>query len=96
MIGTREREIGRIAPKVSLRTDRSTLLGFIERRVRYRSLVYTDDHGRYGNLFQNYGHGIIRHSRKEYVREDCHLAGSCFTRHTLNIPAQALLSGGPP
>ena len=96
MIGTREREIGRIAAKVSLRTTRNALLGFSERRVRYHSLVYTDDHGGYGNLSQIYGHGIIRHSKKEYVREDCHLAGFCFTRHTPNIPAQALLSGGPP
>lgn len=95
MIGTREREIGRIAAKVSLRTTRNGLLGFIERRVRYHLLVYTDDHGGYGNVCQKYGHWIICYSKKEYVRKDCHLARFCFTRHTPNIPAQALLSGGP-
>ena len=31
--------------------------------------------GNTGALCQNYGHGIIRHSKKEYVREDCHTNG---------------------
>ena len=75
VIGVRERDTGRVAAKVSLRTDKNALMGFIERHVRYHSLAYTYDHGGYGDLCHNYRHGIIRHSKKEYVREDCHTNG---------------------
>lgn len=75
VLGVRERETGRVAAKVSLSTTKTALEGFIGERVRRRSLVYTDDHGSYGGLVERYDHGIIRHSRKEYVRGDCHTNG---------------------
>ena len=75
VIGVRERETGRVAAQVSLEMDKSALQGFIENRVKSRSLVYTDDHGGYQGLCDRYDHGIIRHSRKEYVPEDCHTNG---------------------
>ena len=75
VVGVRERETGRVAAQVSLATNREALQGFIEQRVRHRSLVYTDDHGGYEGLCDRYDHGIIRHSRREYVREDCHTNG---------------------
>ncbi|MDE2929255.1 MAG: IS1595 family transposase [Acidobacteriota bacterium] len=75
VLGVRERETGRFAAKVSLNTTKTALEGFIGRRVARRSLVYTDDHGSYSGLVERYDHGIIRHSRKEYVRGDCHTNG---------------------
>ena len=41
VIGVRERETGRVAARVSLETDASALQGFIEKRIRLRSLVRT-------------------------------------------------------
>ena len=75
VLGIRERETGRFAARVSLSTTKTALQGFIGERVKRRSLVYTNDHGGYGGLCERYDHAIIRHSRKEYVREDCHTNG---------------------
>ena len=72
VLGIRERETGRFAARVSLSTTKTALQGFIGERVKRRSLIYTDDHGGYGGLCERYDHRIIRHSRKVYVREDCH------------------------
>ena len=38
-------------------------------------MVYTDDHGGYEGLVDHYDHGIIQHSKKIYVREECHTNG---------------------
>ena len=75
VLGVRERGTGRVAAEVSLKTTKVELQGFIARHVARRSLVYTDDHGGYGGLVDRYDHGVIRHSRNEYVREDCHTNG---------------------
>ena len=75
VLGVRERETGRVAARVSLKTTKRELQGFIGRHVAGRSLVYTDDHGGYEGLVSRYDHGIVRHSRKEYVRGDCHTNG---------------------
>lgn len=75
LLGIRERETGLVAAKVSLRTNKTALEGFIGERVRLRSLVYTDDHSGYNGLVERYDHGVIRHSRREYVRGDCHTNG---------------------
>ena len=55
-------------------TDAKSLRGFIGENVKDGSKVYTDDHGGYIGL-PNVEHETIRHSAREYVREQIHTNG---------------------
>ena len=73
--GIRERNSRRVHAEVVDSTMKRVLQDFIHGTVCAKSMIYSDDHGSYGNLCDRYDHGIFRHSRSEYVRGDCHTNG---------------------
>lgn len=97
MVEILERKSGRVHAAITLRTTKSALLRFIQRHVLERSLVYTDDYGSYGGPCAHYDHRVVRHTRKEYVREDCHTNGikslwTTFKRAYMGIQAPSTYS----
>ena len=56
-------------------TDQPTLHGFVRNRVADGATVYTDDHGGYTGLWVDFEHKAVRHSIKEFVREQAHTNG---------------------
>ncbi|MCY4436326.1 MAG: IS1595 family transposase [Chloroflexi bacterium] len=74
VIGAKERESNKIAASSIHGTDNETLEGFVNEKVKAGSKVITDDHGGYRGL-GNVEHETVRHSAKEYVREQIHTNG---------------------
>ncbi len=70
VIGLRDRATGHVRAKVISRTDRATLSGFVNENTRPDTLVYTDEHSGYDWITRP--HEVIKHSHKEYVRDDIH------------------------
>ncbi len=59
---------GNVIARVIDSTDAAALNAFIEEAVSHKvSLISTDEHGGYRGLGRRFPHGIVRHSRDEYV-----------------------------
>ncbi|MDE2815481.1 MAG: IS1595 family transposase [Chloroflexota bacterium] len=74
VVGAKEREANQVSAKAVQGTDSETLEGFVNEKVKPGSKVITDDHGGYRGL-GNVDHETVRHSAKEYVREQIHTNG---------------------
>jgi transposase-like protein len=62
---------GKVRAQVIKLADTETLLGIIGQNVETGSTVYTDDHGGYRKMTDEYVHQVINHA-VEYVRENVH------------------------
>jgi len=67
---------GNVVAKIIESTDAATLQGFVRETVASKvKLVATDDHHSYFGLRRHgYKHGVVKHSRREYVRGNVHTA----------------------
>ena len=75
VIGAKDRETNRVSATVIQGTTQEDLEGFIQDRVEPGSTVYTDDHGGYNRLWLNFEHSSVRHSVREYVKDQVHTNG---------------------
>ena len=55
-------------------TDKDTLQGFIQWRVKDGAKVYTDDHTSFQNM-RGFDHESVKHSIGEYVKKLAHTSG---------------------
>lgn len=68
VVGLVQRKTGAIIAKVVERVDIKTLTVFVRENVSPQAtLVSTDDHSGYKYLSRTFKHGVVRHSRGEYV-----------------------------
>lgn len=59
---------GNVVARVINRTDAKTFDAFVRQAVSEKvSLIATDEHMSYSNLWKNYNHGFVRHSAGQYV-----------------------------
>ncbi len=59
---------GNVVARVIDRTDAKTFDIFVRQAVSEKvSLIATDEHSSYSNLWKNYNHGFVRHSAGQYV-----------------------------
>lgn len=72
--GVKDRATNQIKAAVVASTDKETLQGFLDARVKHGAKVYTDDHGSYQYL-EGFDHEAVKHSVGEYVREQAHTQG---------------------
>lgn len=64
---------GNVVCKLIETADRATMSQFVRETVGQGvSLVATDEHSGYRRLGRTYPHGIVNHSKKEYVRGNIH------------------------
>ena len=73
--GAKDRETNRVSATVIQGTTQEDLEGFIQDRVEPGSTVYTDDHGGYNRLWLDFDHASVRHSVREYVKDQAHTNG---------------------
>lgn len=69
VLGIRERG-GRTRAKPVAGTDAATLQPEIRAAIELGATIYTDEHGGYTGLGNDYAHETIVHSAGEYVRDD--------------------------
>ena len=69
--GVKDRDTNKIKASVVESTDKSTLQGFIQDRVKGEAKVYTDDHTSYQNM-HGFDHESVKHSVGEYVKKKAH------------------------
>lgn len=72
VVGMKDRKTNQVQATVVERTNQETLQGFVTERVEPGTKVYTDEHGGYIGL-EN--HEVVKHSVKEYVRDQAHTNG---------------------
>ena len=72
VLGVKDRKTNTVKATVIERTDRPTLSGFVADSVEPGAKVYTDEHSGY-EWVEN--HEVVRHSVKEYVRDQAHTNG---------------------
>ena len=65
VVGMRERETGLVRAEVVEKTDRRTLISFVHRNTRPRTMVYTDEAHAYRAVRRP--HATINHSYHQYV-----------------------------
>ncbi len=70
--GIKNRPTKQVHARVISQADRRTLERFIHGQVKYGSKVYTDDFPGYRHLPN---HGVVRHTKGEYVKGDVHTQG---------------------
>ena len=59
---------GKVVARVIDRTDAKTFDAFVREAVSNKvSLIATDEHSSYANLWKDYKHGFVRHSAGQYV-----------------------------
>ena len=75
VVGAKDRKTNAISATVIHSTDESTLTGFIQDRTEKGATVYTDDHAGYGTLRVDFEHESVKHSVREYVRDQAHTNG---------------------
>ena len=75
VVGAKDRETNRVSATVIQGTTQEDLEGFIQDRVEPGSTVYTDDHGGYNRLWLDFEHASVRHSVREYVKDQAHTNG---------------------
>ena len=74
VFGVRERSTGRVWAHPIPNTERETLHNAVGGRVAHHSMVYSDGHTGYDDLYP-YGHEAVIHSVGEYVRGQAHTNG---------------------
>ncbi len=74
VFGVRERSTGRVWAHPIPNTERGTLHNAVGGRVAHHSMVYSDGHSGYDDLYP-YGHEVVVHSVGEYVRGQAHTNG---------------------
>ena len=72
VVGMKDRKTNQVQATVVERTNQETLQGFVTEHVEPGTKVYTDEHGGYIGL-EN--HEVVKHSVKEYVRDQAHTNG---------------------
>ena len=75
VVGAKDRKTNTISAVVVGNADRETLEAFIHGSTEQGATVYTDDHGGYGALRVDFDHESVKHSVKEYVRDQAHTNG---------------------
>ena len=73
VVGMKDREANEVRAKVVDKTDAETLHPFIVKNVESDAMVYTDDAKAYDSL--DFPHESVKHSVKEYVRDQAHTNG---------------------
>ena len=73
VVGIKDRETNEVRAKVVANPDKETLHPFIAENVDEDAMVYTDDATVYDSL--PYDHEAVKHSVKEYVRDQAHTNG---------------------
>ena len=73
VVGIKDRETNEVRAKVVANPDKETLHPFIAENVDDDAMVYTDDATVYDSL--PYDHEAVKHSVKEYVRDQAHTNG---------------------
>ena len=86
VVGMKDRATNHVRATVSKGTTQEDLEGFIQDRVEPGSTVYTDDHGGYNRLWLDFEHSSVRHSVREYVKDQAHTNG-------IESPSGPCLSG---
>lgn len=71
--GIKDRKTNKVTAKVVKNTDKATLQDFVKRNADKSATVYTDDHKSYTDL--PFNHEVVKHSIKEYVRDQVHTNG---------------------
>ena len=74
VVGAKDRTTKKVVAQVVDHTDRQTLHGFIHKKVKVGSTVYTDESHSYKDM-QGYDHHYVTHSTGEYVRGQAHTNG---------------------
>ncbi len=72
VIGVKDRKTNKVRARVIERPNQPTLEGFIEKRVKLDTKVYTDEHSGYNNVPNR---EVVKHSVGEYVRDQAHTNG---------------------
>ena len=72
VVGMKDRATNSVKASVISNTDRGTLQGFVTELATPGTKIYTDEHSGYDGL-EN--HESVRHSVKEYVKEQVHTNG---------------------
>lgn len=70
VLGMRERESGRTIAFPVKNTGREILEKAVLENVDKGATIYTDEWPSYSELHGHYVHGIVRHGRREYVRDE--------------------------
>ena len=73
VVGMKDRETGQITSRVVESTDAGTLQGFVKEHTEDDTVVYTDEAAAYRGLPRP--HETVKHSVREYVREQAHTNG---------------------
>ena len=71
--GIKDRKTNKVTASVLTSTDKPTLQGFVISNVDKNATVYTDEHKSYTDL--PFSHDVVKHSIKEYVRDQVHTNG---------------------
>ncbi len=74
VIGAKDRKSNKVSADVIEETDGETLKGFVAENVEAGATVYTDDHAGYRGMV-GFDHESVKHSVREYVREQAHTNG---------------------
>jgi transposase-like protein len=74
VLGMRERG-GRVEGVVVLSTDALTVQAEVNNAVKPGSVLFTDEHGAYQGLGQQFYHSVVNHSAKEFVNGMAHTNG---------------------
>ena len=72
VVGMKDRDSGKVATAVTLKTDKPTLQGFVETRTADGAKAYTDEHPAYQDIAN---HQVVRHSAKQFVNGEAHTNG---------------------
>ena len=75
VVGVKDRETKQVAADVVQAVDGATLGAIVRHHAEPGATVYTDDHGGYGAIGDDYDHDTVRHSVAEYVRGMAHTNG---------------------
>ena len=75
VVGAKDRTTNQVKASVIQGTTQKDLEGFIQDSVEPGSTVYTDDHGGYNRLWLDFEHASVRHSVREYVKDQAHTNG---------------------
>ena len=75
VVGAKDRTTNQVKASVIQGTTQEDLEGFIQDSVEPGSTVYTDDHGGYNRLWLDFEHASVRHSVREYVKDQAHTNG---------------------
>ena len=75
VVGVKDRKTRKVSAVVVGNADRETLEAFIHGSTELGATVYTDDHRGYGALRSDFAHESVKHSVKEYVRDQAHTNG---------------------